>query len=97
MTDSNFTQYFRLALIIIVAVLLRIYFHIGHIFSDDAYYSFLSYSFFQGDLTNEYIGYPVFPLRAAFIGLTAVSMMIFGNNEFATLLFPLLFSIINII
>jgi len=97
MTDSNFTQYFRLALIMIVAVLLRIYFHIGHIFSDDAYYSFLSYSFFQGDLTNEYIGYPVFPLRAAFIGLTAVSMMIFGNNEFATLLFPLLFSIINII
>jgi hypothetical protein len=97
MTDSNFTSYSRLALIIIVAVLLRIYFHIGHIFSDDAYYSFLSYSFFQGDLTNEYIGYPVFPLRVAFIGLTAVSMMSFGNNEFATLLFPLLFSIINII
>ena len=97
MTDSNFTQYFRLALVIIIAVLLRIYFHIGHIFSDDAYYSFLSYSFLQGDLTSEYIGYPVFPLRLAFIGLTAVSMMIFGSNEFATLLFPLLFSIINII
>jgi hypothetical protein len=97
MTDSNFTQYFRLALIISVAVLLRICFHIGHIVSDDAYYSFLSYSFFQGNLTNEYIGYPVFPLRVAFIGLTAVSMMIFGNNEFATLLFPLFFSIINII
>jgi 4-amino-4-deoxy-L-arabinose transferase-like glycosyltransferase len=97
MSDSNFTQYFRLALIIIVAVLLRIYFHIGHIFSDDAYYSYLSYSFFQGNLTNEYIGYPIFPLRVAFIGLTAVSLMIFGNNEFATLLFPLFFSIINII
>jgi hypothetical protein len=97
MTDSNFTNYSRLALLIVIAILLRIYFHIGHIFSDDAYYSFLSYLFLQGDLTSEYIGYPVFPLRLAFVGLTALSMMIFGENEFATLLFPLLFSVINII
>ncbi|HEY6626227.1 MAG TPA: glycosyltransferase family 39 protein [Ignavibacteriaceae bacterium] len=97
MPNSNFKQYFHLALVIIVAVLLRLYFQIGHIFSDDAYYSFLSFTFLNGDFANEYLGYPVFPLRMAFIGLTAFSMKVFGINEFATLFFPFLFSLLNIL
>jgi 4-amino-4-deoxy-L-arabinose transferase-like glycosyltransferase len=97
MPNSNFKQYFHLALVILVAILLRLYFQSGHIFSDDAYYSFLSFTFLNGDFANEYLGYPVFPLRMAFISLTAFSMKVFGINEFATLFFPFLFSLLNIL
>ncbi|HSW55162.1 MAG TPA: glycosyltransferase family 39 protein [Ignavibacteriaceae bacterium] len=97
MPSSNFKQYFHLALVVLVAVLLRLYFQIGYIFSDDAYYSFLSFTFLNGNFANEYLGYPVFPLRMAFIVLTASSMKVFGINEFATLFFPFLFSLLNIL
>jgi hypothetical protein len=97
MPNSNFKQYFHLFLVIIVAVLLRLYFQIGHIFSDDTYYSFLSFTLLNGDFANEYLGYPVFPLRMAFIGLSAFSLKVFGINEFATLFFPFLFSLLNIL
>jgi len=97
MPSSNFKQYFHLALVILFALLLRLYFQIGHIFSDDAYYSFLSFTLLNGDFANEYLGYPVFPLRIAFIGLTAFSMKVFGISEFATLFFPFLFSMLNIL
>ncbi|MDZ7623288.1 MAG: glycosyltransferase family 39 protein [Ignavibacteriaceae bacterium] len=97
MPNSNFKQYFHLALVILVAVLLRLYFQIGHIFSDDSYYSYLSHTLLNGDFAHEYLGYPVFPLRMAFIGLTAFSMKVFGTNEFATLFFPFLFSLLNIL
>lgn len=97
MGKSNYKQAILLSLIILFSILIRIFFSTGHIFSDDAYYSFLSYSILKGDLTREYLGYPVFPLRIAFIGLNAISMMIFGTNEFATLFFPFLFSIINVL
>jgi len=90
-------QYFKLAIVILLGLLTRLYFHIGHIFSDDAYYSFLSYSLSNGDFANEYLGYPVFPLRIGFISLVSLSMMIFGNTEFATIVFSLLFSLLNII
>jgi 4-amino-4-deoxy-L-arabinose transferase-like glycosyltransferase len=78
-------------------MLLRLYFRIGHIFSDDAYYTYLSYTLLNGDFTNEYLGYPVFPLRIAFLGLTSVSMNIFGTNELATILFPFVISLLNIL
>jgi 4-amino-4-deoxy-L-arabinose transferase-like glycosyltransferase len=77
--------------------LTRLYFQIGHIFSDDAYYSFLSFTLFNGDFANKYLGYPVFPLRMAFISLTAISMKVFGINEFATLFFPFMFSLLNVL
>ena len=77
--------------------MVRIYFPLSHIFSDDAYYSYLSYSFLNGDFTHNYLGYPVFPLRIGFISLTSFSMMIFGTNETATIVFPFLFSIVNLI
>lgn len=83
--------------IFLIAVFIRIYFFVGHIFSDDAYYSYLSYTLLNGNLANDYLGYPVFPLRITFIGLTSISMMIFGTNELATIVFPFLFSILNIL
>lgn len=97
MFNSNFKQNLLLALIILLSLLMRLFFYIGHIFSDDAYYSFLSYSLLRGNLAGDYLGYPIFPLRLAFIGLNAFSMMIFGTNEFASIFFPFLFSIINVL
>ena len=94
--QSTFKRYILLAAVIIIGIILRFYFHTGHIFSDDAYYSYLSYSFLNNNFINDYLGYPVFPLRIGFIVLTAFSMMIFGANEFATIIFPFLFSLVNI-
>lgn len=96
--NSNLNrQVLILVFITLIAVFVRIYFFVGHIFSDDAYYSYLSYTLLNGNLANDYLGYPVFPLRIAFIGLTSISMMIFGTNELATIVFPFLFSILNIL
>lgn len=95
--NSNYKQYFLLAFIVLIGLVIRLYFHVGHIFSDDAYYTYLSYTLLNGQFANDYLGYPVFPLRIAFIGLTAFSMKVFGINEFATLFFPFLFSQLNIL
>jgi hypothetical protein len=95
--QSAFRQYIFLIAVIITGIILRFYFQTGHIFSDDAYYSYLSYSFLKNDFASDYLGYPVFPLRIGFIVLTAFSMMIFGTNEFATIIFPFLFSLVNIL
>lgn len=86
-----------LSLIILLAVIIRIYFYVGHIFSDDAYYSYLSYTLLSSNFASDYLGYPVFPLRIAFLGLTSISIMIFGTNEFAAMIFPFLFSILSIL
>ncbi len=95
--NSNYKQYYLLAFIILLGFLVRLFFQVGHIFSDDAYYSYLSYTLINGDFAKDYLGYPVFPLRIAFIGLTSLSMKIFGTNEFATIIFPLVFSLANIL
>jgi len=50
----------------------------------------------NGDLTNEYLGYPVFPLRLGFIEWISLSMKVFGINEFATVVFLFIFSLLNI-
>ncbi len=52
---------------------------------------------FKGNFPGHYLGYPVFPLRIGQIGLTAFSFSIFGVNEFATVIFPFIFSILSII
>ena len=95
--NTNYRQYVLLSIIILSGIIIRLYFQIGHVFSDDAYYSYLSYSLLKGEFAKDYLGYPVFPLRIAFLGLTSVSMKIFGINESATLLFPFVFSIFNIL
>jgi len=84
-------------LIIIAGILLRLYFNIGHIFSDDAYYSYLSYTLLGGEFAKDYLGYPIFPLRITFLSITALSFNIFGINEFATIVIPFLLSIANLI
>lgn len=94
--ENTKNNLFLLLLIIIAGIIVRIYFQVGHIFSDDAYYSYLSYTLLNGDFTKNYLGYPIFPLRIAFLSLTSLSMKIFGTNETATLVFPFLFSIVNI-
>ncbi|MCH7773787.1 MAG: glycosyltransferase family 39 protein [Bacteroidetes bacterium] len=86
-----------LSLIIIVGILLRLYFQIGHIFSDDAYYSYLSYTLLGGEFAKDYLGYPIFPLRITFLSITALSFNVFGINEFATIIIPFLLSIANLI
>ncbi|MGB5848261.1 MAG: glycosyltransferase family 39 protein, partial [Ignavibacteriaceae bacterium] len=86
-----------LILIILIGIILRLYFQIGHIFSDDAYYSYLSYSLLDGEFAKDYLGYPFFPLRITFLSIAALSFNIFGINEFATIVFPFLLSIVNLI
>jgi len=90
-------EYFQLVIIIFLGIIVRIYFNVGHVFSDDAYYSYLSYTILDGNFAVDYLGYPVFPLRFVFLALNALSMMVFGANEFSTMVFPYLFSIGNII
>ena len=86
-----------LVAIIILGIITRFYFYTGHIFSDDAYYSYLSYTLLKGEFAKDYLGYPVFLLRVGFIGLTTLSMNVLGTNETATLIFPFIFSILNIL
>ncbi len=83
--------------ILLAAIIVRYLFYVGHVFSDDAYYSFLSYTLFKGNFPGHYLGYPVFPLRIGQIGLTALAFGIFGINEFATVFFPFIFSILSIV
>jgi len=85
-----------LTLIILIGITLRLYFQIGHIFSDDAYYSYLSYTLLGGEFASDYLGYPIFPLRITFLSITALSFKLFGINEFATILIPFLLSIANL-
>lgn len=93
--NQSTRQNFVLLLIILIGCFTRLYFYTGHIFSDDAYYSYLSYTLLDGDFAGEYTGYPVFPLRIGFIVLTTFSMKLFGVNEFATIIFPFMFSLLN--
>ena len=86
-----------LTLIIIIGIILRLYFQIGHIFSDDAYYSYLSHTLLGGEFAKDYLGYPIFPLRITFLSITALSFNVFGINEFATIVIPFLLSIANLI
>jgi len=89
--------YLFFAAIVLTGILLRIYFYIGHIFSDDAYYAFLSCNVFSGNFTSSYLGYPIFPLRVGILALTNLSFNIFGIGEFATIVFPFIISIANLI
>jgi len=83
----------KISVILLAGILIRLYFNIGHIFSDDAYYSYLSYNLLNGDFPGDYLGYPVSPLRINHLLLTTFSFSIFGINEFATIVFPFIFSI----
>jgi 4-amino-4-deoxy-L-arabinose transferase-like glycosyltransferase len=87
----------QLGIIILIGIVVRIYFNIGHIFSDDAYYSFLSYQIFNSDFPGDYLGYPIFPLRINHLIITALSFDLFGTNELSSLVFPYLISVANLL
>jgi 4-amino-4-deoxy-L-arabinose transferase-like glycosyltransferase len=92
-----FNQKYYLYYIVFAAIIVRIIFSFGHIFSDDAYFDYLSYTFYTGEFAKDYIGYPHTPLRILVFALTALAFSIFGTNEFATMVFPMIFSIGNIL
>jgi 4-amino-4-deoxy-L-arabinose transferase-like glycosyltransferase len=91
------TPKYILPSIILIGIVLRLYFSIGHIFSDDAYYSYLSYTLLDGEFVKDYLGYPFFPLRITFLSIITLSYKVFGVTEFATIVIPYLLSISNII
>ncbi len=78
------------------AIAARVYFCIGPIFSDDAFYNYLAYTLWQGDFAKDYLGYGTCLLRVNTLVLTALAYAIFGANEFATMIFPMLFSLANV-
>ena len=88
---------FLLILILLLGVLVRLYYSTGHVFSDDAYYSYLSYTLINGEFKAEYLGYPIFPLRIFHLLISAFLYNVFGINETATILFPFIISIANLI
>jgi len=87
---------YHLFYILFSACLMRYFFSYGHIFSDDAYFNYLAYTLYKLDFTGDYIGYPISPLRINLLAITAFAYFIFGINEFATMFFPMIFSLANI-
>ena len=87
----------QLFLIIIVAIVVRIYFFNGIVFSDDTYYDFLGLSIVKGHYAQSYLGYPIFLLRKLQSLFTAISFSVLGINQTASIAAPFLFSIAGII
>ncbi len=85
-----------LILIILAASILRIIYFSGLVFSDDSYYNQLAYSLLNGNYAEGYLGYPIFLLRKAHTVLTSFSFLIFGANEFSSVLIPFIFSVSGI-
>jgi len=86
-----------LILIVILAIVTRIIFFTGLVFSDDGYYSQLGYMMLKKENVANILGYPIFILRKLDIMFTAASFAIFGTNEIASVIPVFLFSIGNII
>ena len=82
--------------IILFGAGLRFYFYLGHVFSDDAYFSYLSYTLYAGDFGKDYIGYPVSLLRINLHLLTAFAFKLFGPGELSASFFPMMISLTNL-
>ncbi|MBN2857493.1 MAG: glycosyltransferase family 39 protein [Candidatus Delongbacteria bacterium] len=80
-----------------LGVFLRFYFYFGHVYSDDAYYNYLAYTFYKGNFGADYLGYPICFVRMGQTWLTAFAFWLFGTNEAATTVFPMIFSIFNMV
>lgn len=87
---------YLLPIIIILAAIVRIIFFMGHVFSDDSYYSQLAISFLEGRYPQGYIGYPIDLARKLITAITAAGFMVFGKNEIGSIAFPFLFSLLSI-
>jgi len=86
-----------LFLILVFAAIIRRIFFCGLVFSDDSYYSWLSYQFNTSPNSLNYLGYPILLLRKLALLFTLFSYHLIGFNEKAGMLFPFLFSLLSII
>lgn len=68
----------------------------GHVFSDDSYYSQLAISFLEGTYPQDFIGYPIDLARKLITVLTAAGFALFGYNEIGSVTFSFLFSLLSI-
>lgn len=68
----------------------------GHVFSDDSYYSQLAISFLDGTYPQNFSGYLIFLARKLVTVVTAAGFSIFGENEIGSVAFPFIFSILSI-
>jgi 4-amino-4-deoxy-L-arabinose transferase-like glycosyltransferase len=80
-----------------LGIFLRFYFYFGHVYSDDAYYNYLAYTFYKGNFGADYLGYPICFVRMGQTWLTAFAFWLFGTTEAATTVFPMIFSVINMV
>ncbi len=84
-------------LLLAAGIFLRFYFYFGHVYSDDAYYDYLAYTLYNGNFGADYLGYPVCLVRIGQTWLTSLSFILFGTNKTATTVFPMIFSVINMV
>ncbi|MBU4486949.1 MAG: glycosyltransferase family 39 protein [Candidatus Delongbacteria bacterium] len=95
-SEDKRTKYIVL-LLFAAGIFVRFYFYFGHVFSDDGYYDYLAYTLFKGNFGADYLGYPICLIRTGQSYITALSFSLFGTNEAAATVFPMLFSILNMV
>lgn len=95
-SEDKRTRYIVL-LLLAAGIFVRFYFYFGQVYSDDAYYDYLAYTFYQGNYAADYLGYPICLVRVGQTWLTAFAFWLFGTNEAATTVFPMIFSILNMV
>jgi 4-amino-4-deoxy-L-arabinose transferase-like glycosyltransferase len=95
-SDDKRTKLIVYALIA-AGIFVRFYFFFGQVYSDDAYYNYLAYTMYNADFGSDYLGYPVCLVRIGQSFITAVSFLLFGPSENSAAVFPMLFSIMNML
>ena len=96
LSGSGNKQGIYLLLIIFTAIVLRIFFFNGLVFSDDSYYNKLATTLLSGDFAKDYIGYPIFLIRKGQALVTALFFFVFGENELTSVAFPFILSLSSI-
>lgn len=94
LSDKIFNKY-GVWPVIIFALVLRIFFYCGHVFSDDSYYVVAAYDFYFTSL-EQFTGYPAVLARIMQIIITGGLFKIFGVSEFVSVLPNLIFSLCTI-
>ncbi len=95
-SDDKRTKLIVYALIA-AGIFVRFYFFFGHVYSDDAYYNYLAYTLYDGNYGAGYTGYPICLVRIGQSFITAVSFLLFGPSERSAAVFPMIFSIMNML
>ena len=83
--------------LLFIALIVRLYFYGGMVFSDGAYYDQLAHNLLKGFYPYNYYGYPIFLIRKLNTLFVASSYYVFGANEFASILPSLIISLLSII